>query len=213
MRWAIIRMAFWPIMMSRQMWLTLVSIRKPIRAPALNGFCFRGAEKIYEIMQQQGLGDKKVWATEFGWITRPPDRLLERSVRGAAASGKSSRTRSRPTNLVGAYQYADAHWPWMGGMFVFNLDFNQNPWSAGLRADALLQHRRQAGQERPGGAAQEQGQPDRPVADQRQSADDLDRRRRAARSRGRPRSISTMQAGSRWSTPPPSMAAPAWCPA
>ena len=31
------------------------------------------------------------------------------------------------SNLVGAYQYADAHWPWMGGMFVFNLDFNQNP--------------------------------------------------------------------------------------
>ncbi|NTU63244.1 MAG: hypothetical protein HGB05_07535 [Chloroflexi bacterium] len=28
---------------------------------------------------------------------------------------------------MGAYQYADAHWPWMGGMFIFNLDFNQNP--------------------------------------------------------------------------------------
>jgi hypothetical protein len=31
-----------------------------------DGFCFRGAEKIYEIMQQKGLGNKKVWATEFG---------------------------------------------------------------------------------------------------------------------------------------------------
>ena len=31
------------------------------------------------------------------------------------------------TNLVGAFQYADTNWPWMGAMFVFNLDFNQNP--------------------------------------------------------------------------------------
>ena len=49
-----------------------------------NGFCFRGAEKIYEIMQQQGLGDKKVWATEFGWITRPPDECLSDPILGRA---------------------------------------------------------------------------------------------------------------------------------
>ena len=54
-----------------------VAIRPiPRRNCACNGFCFRGAEKIYEIMQQHGLGDKKVWATEFGWITRPPDDCL-----------------------------------------------------------------------------------------------------------------------------------------
>ena len=27
-------------------------------------------------------------------------------------------------NLVGAFQYARANWPWLGGIFVFNLDFN-----------------------------------------------------------------------------------------
>ena len=79
--------------MPRPMWLRL-DPTDPRNCD--QGFCFRGAEKIYEIMQQQGLGDKKVWATEFGWITQPPDRLFERSVRGAAASGKSSRTTSRP---------------------------------------------------------------------------------------------------------------------
>ncbi len=40
------------------------------------GLCFRGAEKIYEIMQAHGAGDKKLWATEFGWITQPPDYCL-----------------------------------------------------------------------------------------------------------------------------------------
>jgi hypothetical protein len=90
------------------------------------GFCFRGVEKIYEIMQQRGLGDKKVWATEFGWITQPPAYCLSDPSWGGrqwqiVSDGKQA------YNLVGAYQYADAHWPWMGGMLMFNLDFNQNP--------------------------------------------------------------------------------------
>jgi hypothetical protein len=97
--------------------------------PARNcdqGFCFRGVEKIYEIMQQKGLGDKKVWATEFGWITQPPDQCLN----DPTWQGRQWQIVSddkQAYNLVGAYQYADSHWPWMGGMFVFNLDFNQNP--------------------------------------------------------------------------------------
>ena len=42
----------------------------------VQGFCFRGAEKIYEILQAHGAGDKKIWATEFGWITQPPGDCL-----------------------------------------------------------------------------------------------------------------------------------------
>ncbi|HTP06626.1 MAG TPA: hypothetical protein VMP08_00130 [Anaerolineae bacterium] len=90
------------------------------------GFCFRGVEKIYEIMQQRGLGDKKVWATEFGWITQPPDACLSDPT-WQGRQWQIVSDAKQASNLVGAYQYADAHWPWMGGMFVFNLDFNQNP--------------------------------------------------------------------------------------
>ncbi len=91
----------------------------------LNGFCFRSAEKIYEIMQQQGLGDKKVWATEFGWITRPPaDCLSDPSWGGRAWQIVSAEKQAE--NLVGAFQYAEAQWPWMGAMFMFNFDFVQN---------------------------------------------------------------------------------------
>jgi hypothetical protein len=32
------------------------------------------------------------------------------------------------SNLVGAFTYAEANYPWMGGMFVFNLNFNTAPW-------------------------------------------------------------------------------------
>jgi len=97
--------------------------------PARNcdqGFCFRGVEKIYEIMQQAGLGDKKVWATEFGWLTHPPDECLGDPSWGGRAWQVVS-DEKQAYNLAGAYQYADAHWPWLGGLFIFNLDFNENP--------------------------------------------------------------------------------------
>lgn len=90
------------------------------------GFCFRGAEKIYQIMQQKGLDGKKVWATEFGWITQPPGHCLSDPSWGGR-QWQIVTDEKQASNLVGAFQYADAHWPWMGGMFVFNLDFNQNP--------------------------------------------------------------------------------------
>ena len=90
------------------------------------GFCFRGAEKIYEVMQANGAGDKKMWATEFGWITQPPrECLADSSWKGRAWQIVSPDKQA--SNLAGAFQYADAHWPWMGAMFVFNLDFNQDP--------------------------------------------------------------------------------------
>ncbi len=90
-----------------------------------NGFCFRGAEKIYQIMQDRGLGGKKVWATEFGWLTAPsnPDCLNDPSWVGRQWQIVSEEKQAQ--NLVGAYQYAEANWPWMGAMFVFNLGFDQ----------------------------------------------------------------------------------------
>ncbi|GIK58107.1 MAG: hypothetical protein HND44_10560 [Chloroflexi bacterium] len=91
-----------------------------------NGFCFRGAEKLYELMQTHGLGHKKMWATEFGWITQPPDHCLsDPSWQGRLWQIVSPQKQAE--NLVGAYEYATTHWPWMGAMFIFNLNFNQAP--------------------------------------------------------------------------------------
>jgi hypothetical protein len=92
-----------------------------------NGFCFRGAEKIYELMQGAGFGDKQVWATEFGWLVRPPDHCLSHP----SFSGREWQlvtAEKQAANLVGAFTYADQNWPWMGGMFVFNLNFNTASW-------------------------------------------------------------------------------------
>jgi hypothetical protein len=92
-----------------------------------NGFCFRGAEKFYEVMQAHGVGDKKLWVTEFGWIVEPPAKCLDDpSWQGRLWQIVSEEKQA--SNLVGAFQYADAHWPWMGPMFIFNLNFNAPGW-------------------------------------------------------------------------------------
>ncbi|MCB9421275.1 MAG: hypothetical protein H6667_15845 [Ardenticatenaceae bacterium] len=89
-----------------------------------NGFCFRGVEKIYEIMQANGLGDKTVWATEFGWIVEPPSECLaDPSWYGRLWQIVTEQKQA--DNLVGAFQYATTNWPWMETMIIFNLNFNQ----------------------------------------------------------------------------------------
>jgi hypothetical protein len=92
-----------------------------------NGFCFRGVEKLREIMVQRGLGHKTIWTTEFGWIVHPPSYCLnDPGWQGRQWQIVSEQKQAE--NLAGAFQYAAAHWPWMEAMFVFNLDFNTAPW-------------------------------------------------------------------------------------
>jgi hypothetical protein len=94
----------------------------------VNGFCFRGVEKIYEIMDTEySLGHKTVWATEFGWIVEPPSHCLS----DPSWSGRIWQIvtlEKQASNLRGAYEYAEAHYPWMGGLFIFNLNFNEGPY-------------------------------------------------------------------------------------
>lgn len=92
-----------------------------------NGFCFRGAEKLYEIMVQYGYGDTPMWATEFGWLVTPPQSCMnDGSWNGRLWQLVTEQEQA--DNLVGAYQYAAAHWPWMEAMFIFNLNFNLPGW-------------------------------------------------------------------------------------
>lgn len=92
-----------------------------------NGFCFRGVENIYEIMQANGLGGKPVWTTEFGWITDPAEEGLgctsDPSWQGRLWQIVSQQRQA--DNLAGAYTYAAENWPWMGAIIAFNLNFNE----------------------------------------------------------------------------------------
>jgi hypothetical protein len=93
-----------------------------------NGFCFRGMEKIYEIMREHGYGHEKIWATETGWITEPMDAACLNDPTWAGRAWQRVSIEKQAANLAGAFRYARANYPWLAAMFVFNLNFDSAPW-------------------------------------------------------------------------------------
>lgn len=103
----------------------------PPKGPALTrgcrsieGQCFRRAEQLYEIMVAYGEADKPAWATEFGWIIRPPACCNEQSD----WPSRLWQAVSEPTQALytlDAFDYAGRNWPWMEVMFLWNLDFSR----------------------------------------------------------------------------------------
>ncbi len=85
--------------------------------------CFRSVEHAQAVLQSYGI-NKRIWSTETGWM-----RDFVAGGCGSASwawlfAGFPVSDQAQADNLVGAFQYARANWPWLGGMFVFNLDFN-----------------------------------------------------------------------------------------
>jgi hypothetical protein len=99
-----------------------------------NGFAFRGAEIMYDMMTEHGLGDKQVWATEFSWLRDPsydpdPAGWCHRVPEYENSFGWMDMSEARQSDyFVRAFQYADANWPWMGVMVVWNLDWYNYNW-------------------------------------------------------------------------------------
>jgi len=97
-----------------------------------NNFAFRGAEDLRQIMLEYDLGDKPMWATEFGWIRHPnPDGFgwctLVPGFNDYFGWMLVSELQ-QADYLSRSFAYADAHWPWMEAMFVWNLDWNDQGW-------------------------------------------------------------------------------------
>lgn len=88
---------------------------------------FRRAETQQNIMAQKGDSTTPLVATEFGWIRDPSengraDCLTDPTWNGRQWQKVSAQTQANYT--VRAYQYAYNNWPWMLGMFLFNLDYS-----------------------------------------------------------------------------------------
>ncbi len=98
-----------------------------------NGFAFRGAEVMHDLLGQYGLDRKPLWATEFNWLRDwTEDGGMPAGCRDEyeAVFGWMEMSEVQQANYITrAYQYADDNWPWMGAMFVWNLDWhNYNTW-------------------------------------------------------------------------------------
>ncbi len=95
-----------------------------------NGFAFRGAEVMHELLEQHGLGHKPVWATEFNWLRDPSEDgpIPEWCHHDPDYEGNFGwmdiSEAEQADYLLRAFQYADENWPWMGAMFVWNLDWH-----------------------------------------------------------------------------------------
>jgi hypothetical protein len=77
----------------------------------------------HEVMTANGDTSTPVWITELGWVLHSSWNLVEH-----ARSGVSLAEQGR--YLARAYQKTRAEWPWVGALFLFNLDFGSVPWYA-----------------------------------------------------------------------------------
>lgn len=107
-----------------------------------NDFRFRMTEHYHDIMTGYGIGDKPIWLTEFGYLRDPADDPWD-GAPPYATYGDFCLNPTKPAPpwkwmrvseaqqadyLVRAFQYADANMPWIGAMFVFNVDWNNQGW-------------------------------------------------------------------------------------
>jgi polysaccharide biosynthesis protein PslG len=79
-------------------------------------FYFRRLEQLREIMVLRGDSEKRMWVTEFGWSTN--------NLAPGYEYGRDNTDADQASYLVRAYQMA-RDWGWVGGMFVWNLNFQQ----------------------------------------------------------------------------------------
>jgi hypothetical protein len=98
--------------------------KDPAQGTDHNGLTFRRAELHRQLMDEFGLSNKPMWATEFGWLIDPqeegancdwPDLNWQKVTRQQQAE-----------YVTRAYTYAKQNWPWMERMFLWNYDFSRS---------------------------------------------------------------------------------------
>ncbi|MGH2366136.1 MAG: hypothetical protein ACRDGF_02025 [Chloroflexota bacterium] len=79
-------------------------------------FFFRQVEDYRNLMVQNGDGNKGIWETEIGYDSNP-------DAPASYSYAQSITEQQQATWLVGLFNYAKANYPWMGTMFVWNLNY------------------------------------------------------------------------------------------
>jgi len=81
---------------------------------------FRRAEEQHQVALDNG-DTSPLWSTEFGWVVQTGCNLGEHEWMKVTEAQQAE-------YLAAAYAYAEENWPWMGPMFLFNLDFATVYW-------------------------------------------------------------------------------------
>ncbi len=101
---------------------------EPQRNPSsVGGLAFRRMEQQRALMEIRNDADKQIWAIEFGWILDPGPDCHGRGD-WPTRTWQIVTEQQQADYLMNAYLYARSHWPWMGVMSFFNMDFATVYW-------------------------------------------------------------------------------------
>jgi len=78
-------------------------------------FYFRHVEKVREVMREYNLEDHQVWITEYGWATE--------NVTPGYEFGNQVTLEQQADYIARAMQRTYEKYPWIGNMFLWNLNF------------------------------------------------------------------------------------------
>jgi hypothetical protein len=78
-------------------------------------FYFRHVENVRRWMEEYGMGDKKMWITEFGWATQNNTPGYE--------FGNQVSFEDQANFITGAIRRSYEQYPWIGNMFLWNMNF------------------------------------------------------------------------------------------
>ncbi len=81
-----------------------------------DSFYFRRIEEQRAIMEKYGDGEKQMWVTEYGWCSDYRE--------DGYGECKYNTQQEQGEYIVRAIQYAQNYYPWMGVMFLWNLNFS-----------------------------------------------------------------------------------------
>jgi len=74
-----------------------------------------------QVMLAHGDPDTPIWITELGWVLHSSWDLVEHEAIGVNELEQAQ-------YLTRAYEKIRTEWPWVHGLFIFNLDFSTVPW-------------------------------------------------------------------------------------
>jgi hypothetical protein len=98
----------------------------PEADPLQHELVFRRTERMYQLLLDNGIRDRQIWITEFGWVRDPAEEGVNcRTDVGFNDFVWMSTSQDVQANYTArAFEYAETNWPWVGPMFLWNLNWN-----------------------------------------------------------------------------------------
>lgn len=87
---------------------------------------FRRTELMYRFLWENGVRDRQMWLTEFGWMRNPAEDGLDcsKDPQFVDFQWMIVPKETQASYTARAFKFADSNWPYVGPMFYWNLNWN-----------------------------------------------------------------------------------------